>query len=356
MKRAYGWWMSGAFLMAALTVSAQESKPVPVRPVPPTLPPSPPPVQSVATPASPYAAPRPSSFAQAPTATPAPRSVPPSAFPSAAPLVPAAGQLTSLKFDAESKEYTSKRGETDAPFTFWLTNVTSADVSITAVRTSCGCTVAKLPSTPWTIQPGQGGPIEVKVNLAGKSGLITKAVTVESTAGTKSLLVKVNIDGAAGAPGAGAQSMMNDTERLKNMQLALGDRQILFKNQDCAKCHADPAKGVVDGRQVYSAVCAVCHESHIRASMVPDLKTLTHPTDADYWRNWISYGRAGSMMPAFAQSEGGPLSEAQVNALVNYLVQAFPSRRVPGILQSPSAGPRAAQPTVVSPPVAVPAQ
>jgi mono/diheme cytochrome c family protein len=224
--------------------------------------------------------------------------------------------------DAELKEYTSKPGESTAPFTFWLTNVSSSEVLINNVRTSCGCTVAKLPSQPWHIPAGGSGPIDVSVNLAGKGGTISKGVTVESSAGIKMLTVKVNITPAA----AGGVNAMNDTERLKNMQLALADRQVLFKNQECAKCHADPAKGKIAGAQVYAAVCGVCHDSHLRAAMVPDLRNLNHPTDAEHWRKWIAYGRPGSMMPAFAQSEGGPLNQQQIDALVDYVVKAYPSR------------------------------
>jgi mono/diheme cytochrome c family protein len=122
---------------------------------------------------------------------------------------------------------------------------------------------------------------------------------------------------------------MGDTERLKNMQLALADRQVVFKNQECAKCHAEPAKSKTEGRLVYAAVCATCHNSHLRAAMVPDLRTLSHSTDANHWRTWITYGRAGSMMPAFAESEGGPLNEQQINSLVDFMVRAFPSRPQP---------------------------
>jgi mono/diheme cytochrome c family protein len=290
--------------------------------------------------------------------------VPPQGFPAAGsfPPVQPIGVLTALSWDAAQKEYTSKPGEQVAPFTFWLTNTSSAEVSITSVRTSCGCTVAKLPSTPWIVAPGKGGPIEVTVNLAGKSGLITKAVTVESPSGMTNLIVKVNIGG--GAPNiVSASNRMNDTERLKNMQQALADRQSLFKKQECAKCHADPVKDLAGGQQIYNAACHICHDSPIRASMVPDLRVLAHATDAEYWRNWVSYGRAGSMMPAFAHSEGGPLSETQVNALVNYLVQAYPSRGTRSASagvggQNSAAVIRASsaysQPTIVSPAVAVP--
>jgi mono/diheme cytochrome c family protein len=131
---------------------------------------------------------------------------------------------------------------------------------------------------------------------------------------------------------------MGDADRLKNMQLALADRQAVFKSQECAKCHADPARGKTDGRLVYGAVCATCHDSQLRAAVVPDLRTLHHPTDAEHWRRWITYGRAGSMMPAFAESQGGPLTEQQINALVDFMVLAFPNRRPPAALvPSPSA-------------------
>src|SRR6185436_3370301 len=167
-----------------------------------------------------------------------------------------------------------------------------------------------------------------------KAGLITKGVTVDTTVGTKRLTVKADIPVPPGGvptavtPVIGS-GMMNDGERLQNMQMALADRQVVFKNKDCAKCHAEPAVGKHEGRELYAAVCATCHNSHLRAAMVPDLRALKHPTDADHWRKWITYGRAGSMMPAFAASEGGLLNEQQVNALVEFMVRAFASRAVP---------------------------
>jgi mono/diheme cytochrome c family protein len=235
-----------------------------------------------------------------------------------------------IKWDAEVKEYSPKSGEASAPFTFWLTNVSSSEVLVNSVRTSCGCTVAKLPAQPWRIAPGSNGPIEVTLSLAGKSGLIAKGVTVDTSVGVKQLTVRANIPSTSGSPTQlGVAGAMGDTERLKNMQLALADRQVVFKNQDCAKCHAEPAKGKTDGRLLYAAVCSTCHDSLHRAAMVPDLRRLPHPTDMEHWRKWIAYGRAGSMMPAFAESEGGPLNDQQINALAEFMLRAFPSRPQP---------------------------
>ena len=234
-----------------------------------------------------------------------------------------AADTNALVWEAESKDYTSKPGERYADFKFWFTNTSKAEVFIISAQSSCFCTVAKLPSTPWQIVPGTNGSIDVKMDLAGKSGVVTKAVTVDSTAGRKTLLVKTTITPAVSVPG------MADADRLKNMQTALADRQAIFKKAECVSCHFDPATGVVDGAQLYKGVCGVCHDSEHRASTVPDLRRLNHPTDAEHWRRWIVYGRAGTMMPAFTKAEGGPLDEKQIEAIVAYLVSTVPSRGTP---------------------------
>jgi mono/diheme cytochrome c family protein len=111
----------------------------------------------------------------------------------------------------------------------------------------------------------------------------------------------------------------SEEQRLKNLQMALADRQVVFKKTECAECHAKPAAHVSSGAELYAGVCAVCHDSAHRASTVPDLKIAGNGQNLDYWRNWIAQGRPGTMMPAFAKSEGGPLSESQLEALAEYL-------------------------------------
>jgi hypothetical protein len=98
-----------------------------------------------------------------------------------------------LKWDAESKQHTPKAGETTAAYQFTATNTSKQEVSINALRTSCGCTVAQLPTTPYKLAPGSNVTISVSLDFAGKQGQITKAVTVESSAGSKTLLVVANL-------------------------------------------------------------------------------------------------------------------------------------------------------------------
>jgi hypothetical protein len=113
-------------------------------------------------------------------------------FVSAAPPI-RAPDPNALKWDAESKQCTPKPGEANAAFTFVVTNVSNYEVSINALHTSCGCTVAQLPATPYKLDPGSNVAINVSMNIAGKYGLVTKSVSVESSAGFKSLLVSANI-------------------------------------------------------------------------------------------------------------------------------------------------------------------
>ena len=72
----------------------------------------------------------------APASAPAPDATAPAPPPTTPTLV----------FDAETKEYKSKPLELSAPFIFNLTNVWTNEIVIRAVHTSCGCTVASLPS------------------------------------------------------------------------------------------------------------------------------------------------------------------------------------------------------------------
>jgi hypothetical protein len=58
--------------------------------------------------------------------------------------------------------------------------------------------------------------------------------------------------------------------------------------------------------------------------MVPDLHNLPMTTSEEFWRTWITSGKAGTLMPAFATSQGGPLTDAQIASLAAYLNYMIP--------------------------------
>lgn len=243
---------------------------------------------------------------------------------------PAIGEIKGFVFEADQKEVTPQPGVTSIPFSFGFTNTSDQEVTITVVRASCGCTTLNLPPLPWKIAPGQMGKIESTMDVRGKYGTLMKSLSVESSAGTKHFIMKVNLPGQDPI-----LSQMN--ERLRNQQLSTVDRQIVFRG-DCARCHAEPAKGR-SGQELFAAVCAVCHETPHRASMVPDLANLNKPTDAHYWRTWIMFGREGSLMPAFLKERGGPLTAEQIESLVQFLAtrpRPTPPVAAPAVPVAPS--------------------
>jgi len=229
-----------------------------------------------------------------------------------------------LKFDAESKTYNAKQGESSATFTFTVTNVSTREVVINRLSTSCGCTVAQLPTTPYKLSPGSNVPISASMDLRGKFGTVTKSISVDTSAGFKSLTVAANIPQAAPVAAnphtTPAQNAMGD--RAKNIQNALADRQAIFKG-DCRSCHVDKGVGKM-GQELYAASCGICHDAEHRAAMVPDLRVPRSPRDLAFWQKWIMEGKPGTLMPAFAQVHGGPLTQEQVDSLTVYLYQTMP--------------------------------
>jgi mono/diheme cytochrome c family protein len=230
------------------------------------------------------------------------------------------GQLPDgiLAFDATTKEYTTKSGEMEAKFAFSVTNISSNEVVISGVQTSCGCTVAHL-TYPWKLQPSESGVIPLTMNLMGKFGVVFKSATVVTDKGQKMLTVKTTI-----TPPETNQRTMGD-DREKNRLIATADRQAVFMG-DCAKCHVEPVIGQV-GKVLYDKACGICHEATPRATMVTDLHNLKTVPNSEYWKFSIVNGKPGTLMPAFAQTQGGPLSDAQIASLVDYLVKDFPASK-----------------------------
>jgi mono/diheme cytochrome c family protein len=120
---------------------------------------------------------------------------------------------------------------------------------------------------------------------------------------------------------------MSEAERTRGVAAAKIDRQAVFKG-DCVSCHAKIVEGKY-GQQLFTAICSVCHEANPRATMVPDLHNLQVTTSEEFWRTWITAGKAGTLMPAFATSQGGPLSDMQIASLAAYLNAAIPPHAPP---------------------------
>jgi hypothetical protein len=223
-----------------------------------------------------------------------------------------------LVWDALSKAYTASAGDISAHLFFIATNVGPDPITIDNVHTSCGCTAARLPANPWVLQPGTSGRVDVAVDLRGKTGVLHKTITI--TISNRLSLLSIDVTIPEGWTNNLPPAM---ADRLWNMEVAKTDRQAVFRG-DCASCHFRPALGQ-NGAQLYSVACGICHESPHRASMVPNLATLKKDVPDNYWPELIAHGKPGTLMPGFAARDGGPLSESQIDSLIDYLQMRFPA-------------------------------
>jgi mono/diheme cytochrome c family protein len=222
-----------------------------------------------------------------------------------------------LAWNGLTQETTVAADAGNACFVFSFTNVSPGNVAILDVHPGCQCTTTELPPLPWIIPAGTNAQFGVTVNLAGRTGMQIKTVNVKTEKGFKQLILKINIL----PPVIPTQS---DADRARALEMAKADRQAVFRG-DCAACHVKPGEGKY-GKPLYDAVCVICHESKMRASMVPDLHNIKPPTNVDFWQTWIAHGKAGSLMPAFSTADGGPLTDIQIASLAGYLNMKIPSQ------------------------------
>lgn len=226
-----------------------------------------------------------------------------------------------LAWDALSKTVDATNGQGVARFIFNFTNLTTNPVTILNARPSCGCTTVEMPPVPWSVAAHAGGQIKLNVNLSGKAGSLFKSVNVVTDKGGQTLGLRIEIAPPFAAP-------MTEAQRAAGVAAAKVDRQAVLKG-DCAVCHLKSIQGKF-GQPLFAATCAICHEANPRASMVPDLHHLREqyglgaPTNEESWRAWIAAGKAGTLMPAFAISQGGPLNDIQIASLAAYLNVANP--------------------------------
>lgn len=211
-----------------------------------------------------------------------------------------------LSWDSIAKEASPRANESKLTFTFSCTNVTAQEVIINRVDASCICTTTEHPPLPWRLAPNESGQLKVHFNGQGKHGPITKTILVLTSNGTKVLQVKANLPEPA-----------SQAARLTNQLTAQLNRQAVFQGE-CARCHVVPANGK-SGEALFVAACGICHSAEHRASMVPDLMALKITPTKEYWEQWIRYGKSGSLMPAFEKKQGGPLTEEQIQSLVEFL-------------------------------------
>jgi len=94
-----------------------------------------------------------------------------------------------IEFKSETIDYGNIAKGSDGVRVFEFTNTGDADLIISNVKSSCGCTVPEKPKGP--IAPGASGEIKVKYDTK-RVGPIRKTVTVYSNATQAIKALKIN--------------------------------------------------------------------------------------------------------------------------------------------------------------------
>jgi len=77
-------------------------------------------------------------------------------------------------------------------YIFAFANTGDADLVVTSVITSCGCTASKYDNKP--ISSGRKGSVEVVFDSSDRSGLQTKTITVQSNAKNKFIILRITAE------------------------------------------------------------------------------------------------------------------------------------------------------------------
>jgi len=98
-----------------------------------------------------------------------------------------------------------------------------------------------------------------------------------------------------------------------------------------------PADPLEPGRQLYNENCAVCHgldgQGRVGATLAKDWPSIRPDLTV---KTIIENGVSGSVMPAWSEANGGPLSPAEIDAIVQYIL-SWQTGGAPQITPPPTA-------------------
>ena len=189
---------------------------------------------------------------------------------------------------------------------FKITNTGKKDLKLISATSTCGCTVPKIKKN--LIAPGETADLEVIMDTSMKQGSVSKPVTITSNDPLHRKVV-ITLKAQVTSPHADLED---------------GEQRVakIFTGR-CAACHVEKGKGKI-GEDLFLADCSMCHG--FRAKGVPGVAPALVPFDyhqkdfADSMRKIIAHGsKAHRSMPGYLKSSGGPLSDVEIDSLVEYL-------------------------------------
>ena len=227
--------------------------------------------------------------------------------PGLSPVVVSPYEPPTIKAESTVIDLGTVKTDSKVEATFFLYNVGGDALRIESVDATCGCTVAEVSQN--VIAPGDYAKLVATLDTSLKLGKVKKKITV-TTNDPNHPEYELFLNGVV-------EFQMEGHERI-----AVKDPLVLFKGE-CATCHVDRGVGKV-GKDLFTADCAMCHGYTAvgREDIAPSL-IGPNPHDEAYFetmRQIIAEGSPHSPeMPPYSQAKGGPLTDGEIDSLVNYL-------------------------------------
>ncbi|MBI2916149.1 MAG: DUF1573 domain-containing protein [Elusimicrobia bacterium] len=204
-----------------------------------------------------------------------------------------------MQFEETLHDFGRAQPDEKVKHAFIFKNTGGSDLILGSIKPTCGCTAATASTGPY--RPGESGAIDVTYDSRGKVGFALKEVRVFSNDPQSPATLSVQgVVLAAAHP-----------------QKTVGDA--LFSGS-CAECHSLPARDKSGGK-LYDAVCSICHDfpqSLGKNAVAPDRGTMSKLSKRSL-KKLITHGAPNSSMPGFGYRAGGPLTEDQIQSLVEYI-------------------------------------
>lgn len=206
-----------------------------------------------------------------------------------------------ITIDQNSFDFGSLQEGVKVEHIFTLTNTGTAVLKIRKLRTNCECTVATVKNAK--LKPGESTELTVVMDTTMKIRDTEKTVSIWSNDPNRPSL---------------SVSIIAFIDPHKGLTSSDG---VKIFNGKCATCHVMQGKGLTSD-DLFFADCVMCHQfkpkpgHFIGGPLAP--RNYDDPAVATYVKRATSYGTSHAM-PGFLDKVGGPLSEAQIDSIIEFL-------------------------------------
>lgn len=217
-----------------------------------------------------------------------------------------------LVLDREDFDFGKVAEATKVKHDFRLTNNGPDPLIIKGWRSDCECTTASIGKR--RLRSGEKTTLRVVMDTTMKLSSTEKHIEISSNDAerpTITIVINATVDPHKGLVPTG--------------------RSKIFSGR-CAKCHVDQGKGMM-GDDLFFADCVMCHQPEppkhksVGGSLTP--RNYGDPAVVQAVKRATCYGTQSGAMPGFLDKVGGPLTEAQIDSIIEYLKTVTVSSQSP---------------------------